>query len=146
MISEKLEALPIRRRFCYWIVWRLPVFLHFLFAGRGKRSARAQGAGWCLQTTEVREMPNDKYYNSPRHKAWAEKVLRRAGYLCEECRRYGRLDKNGLPVRATTAHHIKHRDEYPELQYDVTNGRALCEKCHNKAHPEKGGAHGHYWS
>ena len=115
-------------------------------------------------------MPHDKHYNSARHKAWAEKVLRRAGYLCEECRRYGRLDKNGLPVRATTAHHIKHRDEYPELQYDVNNGRALCEKCHNKhreeypelkydlnngralcekchnkAHPEKGGAHGHYW-
>jgi 5-methylcytosine-specific restriction endonuclease McrA len=90
-------------------------------------------------------MPHDKHYNSPRHKAWAEKVLRRAGYLCEECKRYGRLDRNGLPVRATTAHHIKHRDEYPELQYDVSNGRALCEKCHNKAHPEKGGAHGHYW-
>ena len=95
---------------------------------------------------EERKMPHDKHYNSARHKAWAEKVLRRAGYLCEECKRYGRLDANGLPVRATTAHHIKHRDEYPELQYDVTNGRALCERCHNKAHPEKGGARGHYWN
>lgn len=91
-------------------------------------------------------MPNEKYYHRKRHLEWAEKVLRRAGYLCEECRRYGRLDKNGLPVRATTAHHIKPRELYPELQYDLKNGRALCEKCHNKAHPEKGGAHGHYWS
>jgi len=90
-------------------------------------------------------MPDDKYYHSARHKAWREKVLRRAGYLCEECKRYGRLDKNGLPVKATTAHHIKHRDEYPELQYDINNGRALCEKCHNREHPEKGGARGHYW-
>ena len=90
-------------------------------------------------------MPNDKFYHSPKHKAWAAKVLRRAGYLCEECKRYGRLDKDGLPVRATTAHHIKHRDEYPELQFDLNNGRALCERCHNKAHPEKGGARGHYW-
>lgn len=91
-------------------------------------------------------MPHDKHYSTARHKAWAEKVLRRAGYLCEECRRYGRTDGNGLPVRATTAHHIKHRDEYPELQYDVNNGQALCEKCHNKAHPEKGGCGGRYWS
>lgn len=89
-------------------------------------------------------MPHDDYYNSARHKAWREKVLRRAGYLCEECKRYGRLDKNGLPVAATTAHHIKHRDEYPELQYRVDNGRALCEACHNKAHPEKGRG-GKYW-
>lgn len=89
-------------------------------------------------------MPHDSHYNDPRHKAWREAVLRRAGYLCEECKRYGRTDKNGLPVAATTAHHIKHRDEYPELQYDVTNGRALCEACHNKAHPEKG-KRSKYW-
>lgn len=89
-------------------------------------------------------MPHDAYYSEAKHRAWREAVLRRAGYLCEECRRYGRTDKKGLPVRATTAHHVKHRDEYPELQYDVSNGRALCEACHNKAHPEKGkGAR--YW-
>ena len=74
-------------------------------------------------------MPHDKHYDSARHDAWRAAVLRRAGYLCEECRRYGRTDKDGLPVRATTAHH---------------NGRALCEKCHNKAHPEKGKG-GRYW-
>ena len=90
-------------------------------------------------------MPDDEYYHRKRHKEWREKVLKKAGYLCEECKRYRRLDKNGLPVRATTAHHIKHREDYPELQYVVSNGRALCEKCHNKAHPEKGGARGHYW-
>lgn len=91
-------------------------------------------------------MPHESYYSHERHREWREKVLRRAGYLCEECRRYGRTDKNGLPVAATTAHHIKHRDEYPELQYDVNNGRALCEACHNKAHPEKGKRGGRYWS
>ena len=88
-------------------------------------------------------MPHDPYYKSPKHKAWREKVLRRAGYLCEECRRYGRVDQDGNPVAAVTAHHIKHRDEYPELQYDVSNGQALCAACHNQAHPEKGGKQ--YW-
>lgn len=83
-------------------------------------------------------MAHDPYYDTGRHRAWREKVLRRAGYLCEECRRYGRTDADGNPIRATTAHHIKHRDEYPELQYRVDNGQALCAKCHAKAHPEKG--------
>ena len=84
-------------------------------------------------------MPSDKYYHSARHKAWRAAVLKRAGYLCEECKRYGRLDADGLPVKATTAHHILHRDEHPEAQYLVSNGRALCEACHMKAHPEKHG-------
>ena len=90
-------------------------------------------------------MPHDAYYNEAKHKRWREAVLRRARYLCEECRRFGRLDEKGLPVAATTAHHIKPRDKYPELQYVVSNGRALCEKCHNKAHPEKGRHGGKYW-
>ena len=94
---------------------------------------------------DVDIMKRDTYYDSAAHRRWRELVLRRAGYLCEECKRYGRTDKDGLPVRATTAHHIKHRDEYPELALDLNNGRALCEACHNKAHPEKGGARGHYW-
>ena len=84
-------------------------------------------------------MANKQHYDKERHKRWRTAVLRRAGYLCEECRRYGRVDADGLPVAATTAHHIKHLETNPELAYDVSNGRALCEKCHNKAHPEKGG-------
>lgn len=86
-------------------------------------------------------MARNAAYDTARHKAWHAKVIRRAGGLCEECRRYGRLDKDGLPVKATTAHHIKHRREFPELAFDVRNGRALCGACHNKEHPEKGG----YW-
>ena len=73
-------------------------------------------------------------YHRARHLRWRELVLRRAKYLCEECARYGRT------TPATVAHHIKHADEYPELRYDVTNGRALCAACHNREHPEKGGA------
>ena len=82
-------------------------------------------------------MSDNPHYNGARHRTWAAKVLRRAGYRCEECRRYGRTDKDGLPVRATVAHHIQHLDEHPELAYDLANGRALCEACHNKMHPER---------
>lgn len=89
-------------------------------------------------------MPHDPYYTSKRHLAWRDAVIRRAGGRCEECRRYGRMDKDGLPPAATTAHHIKPREQYPELQYKVENGRALCARCHNAAHPEKG-KKGKYW-
>ena len=74
------------------------------------------------------------HYQTRKHELWRERVLRRAGYLCEECARYGRR------TPATVAHHIRHLEEYPELAYDVSNGRALCAACHNKYHPEKGGA------
>lgn len=83
-------------------------------------------------------MPSDPYYKSKRHLMWRDDVIGRAKGLCEECRRYGRVDKDGLPIVATVAHHIKPRELYPELQYVVRNGKALCEKCHNVAHPEKG--------
>lgn len=73
------------------------------------------------------------HYNTARHRAWAAKVLRRAGYLCERCKRYGKR------VPAKIAHHKKPIDQYPELAYDVTNSEALCDGCHNKEHPEKGG-------
>ncbi|MEL7610610.1 MAG: HNH endonuclease signature motif containing protein [Bacillota bacterium] len=78
-------------------------------------------------------------YTGARHREWRKKVLRRAGGLCQECKRYGRRTKDGQPVPATHAHHKKPVEQYPELVYVVENGEALCEACHNKRHPEKGG-------
>ena len=73
------------------------------------------------------------YYQSAKHRAWREKVLRRDKYLCRECMRYGRK------TVATHAHHVKERAEHPELQYVVDNGQSLCADHHAKKHPEKGG-------
>lgn len=81
----------------------------------------------------------DAFYHRAKHREWRRKVLAKAGGLCEICKRYGRHDKEGLPVAATTAHHIKHADKFPELRYVVSNGIALCDGCHNQQHPEKGG-------
>jgi 5-methylcytosine-specific restriction endonuclease McrA len=77
-------------------------------------------------------MKSDPYYQSKKHKAWRAKVLRRDNYQCQECKRYGILREG------TIAHHVKPREDYPELQYDVANGRTLCAKHHNIEHPEKG--------
>jgi len=69
-------------------------------------------------------------------KAWTKKraaILRRDGYACQDCKRFGRMRQ------ATVVHHIKHYDEYPELALDNSNLISLCVACHAKRHPEKGG-------
>lgn len=71
-------------------------------------------------------------------KAWERKrarILRRDGYLCQNCKRYGRMRP------ATTVHHILHYEDRPDLALTDSNLISLCDACHNKSHPEKGGAH-----
>ena len=57
--------------------------------------------------------------------------MRRDKYICQNCKRYGRT------TAAEQVHHIKHVDEFPELAYTDDNLIALCNKCHQKQHPEK---------
>lgn len=74
---------------------------------------------------------NDAFY---KRRKWQRKrivILKRDGYLCQRCKRYGKI------VEATTVHHIKHLDEFPELAYDNDNLISLCKDCHGKEHPEK---------
>jgi len=70
-------------------------------------------------------------YKSTMWKKKRIQILKRDGYMCQECKRYGRS------VDATTVHHIKHVDEFPELAYQSNNLVSLCSACHNKMHPEK---------
>ena len=71
------------------------------------------------------------FYTSSAWKAKRAAILSRDGYQCQRCKRYGRLRE------ATTVHHIKHYDEYPELALESDNLLSLCEACHNYYHPEK---------
>lgn len=72
-------------------------------------------------------------YKSKRWRRKREAILRRDGYKCQECKKYGRARE------AVTVHHIKHADTHPELAYEDSNLVSLCNPCHNKMHPEKGG-------
>lgn len=73
-----------------------------------------------------------EFYHSGKWKKKRNSILRRDKYLCQECRKYGRLRV------ATCVHHIKHYEDYPELAFDNKNLESLCNQCHNKKHPEKG--------
>ena len=71
------------------------------------------------------------FYTSAAWKSKREAILSRDGYMCRNCKRYGRQRP------ATTVHHIKHFDEFPELALESDNLISLCEACHNLMHPEK---------
>ncbi|WP_404466552.1 HNH endonuclease [Planococcus rifietoensis] len=66
-----------------------------------------------------------------RTKKWEKKrslILRRDGYLCRECKRYGKTSA------ATTVHHINPLETYPDLAYVSDNLLSLCAACHGKMH------------
>ena len=68
------------------------------------------------------------FYKSARWMAKRTRVLKRDGYQCRECLRYGRV------TEATTVHHIKPLDENPDLKLDSNNLISVCNSCHNKMH------------
>lgn len=76
-------------------------------------------------------MNNENFYKSKQWRKMRESILRRDKYMCQRCKRYGRQRE------ATTVHHIKHYDEYPELGLKSDNLMSLCADCHNFYHPEK---------
>ncbi|KEK17354.1 endonuclease [Bacillus manliponensis] len=74
-----------------------------------------------------------KFYDS---KAWRDcrkLALIRDNYLCQEC-----LNNDSI-ISADMVHHIKERTDHPELALALDNLVSLCNACHNKEHPEKGG-------
>lgn len=68
-------------------------------------------------------------WKSKEYQAWRKSVMRRDNYTCTHCgdNRGGNLE----------ADHIKPRYLYPELTFDIENGRTLCKDCH-KATPTWG--------
>ena len=75
---------------------------------------------------------SNAFYLSSKWKRKRKAILKRDGYECQDCKRYGRIRE------ATEVHHIKHLEDAPELAYDNDNLISLCKACHNARHPEKG--------
>jgi hypothetical protein len=57
------------------------------------------------------------------YKNWRRYVFERDDFTCQHC------GKRGSKIQAD---HIKSWRDYPELRYDVNNGRTLCKSCHVK--------------
>lgn len=64
-------------------------------------------------------------------KKWEKKrnyILRRDRYMCQECKRYGRL------ISGRVVHHVFPIEIYPKEAFNNCNLITLCDKCHNKMH------------
>jgi len=81
----------------------------------------------------MNDQHNRSFYTSKKWRKKREYILHRDGFLCQECRKYGRN------TEAKIVHHILEVDEHPELKMKNNNLVSVCYSCHNKLHPEKGG-------
>lgn len=87
------------------------------------------GDEYCkLQNKQGNNNPN--WRNSPKkrrddsrkeYRNWRKEVLERDKYTCVECGTNTNLEVD----------HIKPYAYFPELRYDISNGRTLCKKCHH---------------
>lgn len=64
---------------------------------------------------------NRRLRNSGSVAEWRKAVFARDGYACKGC---------GSSNKKLTADHIRPWSLFPELRFDVANGRTLCWPCH----------------
>jgi hypothetical protein len=66
---------------------------------------------------------NKRIRRSSKFLQWRKKVFERDNYTCQKCgKRGGELHPD----------HIKQFAYYPELRFELSNGRTLCKRCHMK--------------
>lgn len=65
--------------------------------------------------------------SSPEYIEWRKSVFERDNYTCQQCG----------SQRDLQAHHEKQVVFYPELKYDVDNGKTLCKECHREVPVER---------
>ena len=70
----------------------------------------------------------DPFYRSKRWLGLRRAALARDGWMCQECRRFGKR------VDAVAVHHVFPRNEFPEFQWAGWNLASLCKGCHDAMH------------
>lgn len=69
---------------------------------------------------------------------WKHAVLKTAGYRCESCGiEHGSVCGHCGHRVMLHAHHKKSFADNTALRYEPSNGRALCERCHDTEHEKK---------
>lgn len=88
------------------------------------------------------DKPTDPFYKTAAWRRLRLVALERDHYICQDCLAQKQQGARIRARRAVVVHHIQPRETHPELQLELTNLVSLCDACHNKRHPEKGGAPG----
>lgn len=68
------------------------------------------------------ELTNQEIRQSPEYSQWRKAVLKRDGYMCVWCRSTKNLEVD----------HVYPFAYFPELRFDIKNGRVLCLDCHKQ--------------
>ena len=93
---------------------------------RGKPNYKIRGSNspfWRGGVSQVNRTERENIMRSLEYRSWRRNVFERDDYTCQICgKRGGELN----------ADHIKSFALYPELRFDLSNGRALCIPCHRK--------------
>jgi 5-methylcytosine-specific restriction endonuclease McrA len=64
-------------------------------------------------------------------KSWRHWVRVRDDWVCQKCGIDGKIPCSHCGVKPRLhADHIKPWKDYPELRFEISNGRTLCEDCH----------------
>lgn len=75
---------------------------------------------------------NHRIRQSIEYRNWREAVFARDKYTCLNCKLRGGWNVELKRRIVLNADHIQPFSLYPQLRFDLTNGRTLCEECHRK--------------
>lgn len=70
----------------------------------------------------------ESFYKSKRWRRLRKAVLAKAGYQCQESKRYGKM------IPAAVVHHIFPMSDYPQYRWEPWNLIALSADVHNQMH------------
>lgn len=90
---------------------------------RTKKKSKNHNGNWRGGVTKSRKAA----MSTKEYKAWRKAVFERDSYTCVYC---------GIRGGELNADHIKPWAYFPELRYDVSNGRTLCLDCHKTTYKE----------
>lgn len=95
-------------------------------AHRGRPSPRRGNKSplWKGGTSQI----NDLIRHSLEYRIWRRAVFQRDNYTCTNC---GAKSGQGKTVKLN-ADHIKPFAYFPDLRFDINNGRTLCVQCHKQ--------------
>lgn len=65
---------------------------------------------------------HERIRKSKIYKDWRISVFKRDNFKCQNC---------GYTGNKLEAHHVKPFALYPELRFDIDNGKTLCKECHD---------------
>ena len=66
---------------------------------------------------------NYRLRRTARYQKWRKAVFERDDYTCQKCH------ARGVELHP---HHIKSWEKYPELRFEISNGKTLCIPCHKQ--------------